>query len=149
MAIYKYALLTEIENNNYEVFHTIRLSDVDAPSLIRINKFEELISEGKEIIGMNVTDILNVKFGSVWNGSEFINEPGFIQREPSERPVASHAILSDNTVVFILGFEKDSLLDNKFKAAFSGKIMIKNITDYPNSILGWIWNGTELLNPIV
>lgn len=145
MAIIKYAFLTECQDGTYEVFHLVRLLDDTEFGLSRISRFETALTENKQIIMMDVSNFENAAYNASWDGSQFTIGSAPPVQDNSE--VSRYALLYDNVIFFILGFDKGSITDEKFKAAISQNTMVINATEYSDSIFGWIWNGTELYNP--
>lgn len=145
MSVKKFAILTECPDGTYEIFHIVRLLSDSEFGISRISRFETALNENKEVVGMNVSSYLNAKYNAIWDGVQFISDQPPAEQDSHE--VSRYAFMYDNTVFFMLGFDKNSITDQKFEAAMSQNIIVKDVTEYPDSILGWIWNGVELVDP--
>jgi|688.fasta_scaffold19046_2 hypothetical protein len=157
MTVHKYAMLVEIDNNNYEVFHVIRLSDSTPEALARINRIDEVLDSGETIVGQPANEKPGLLIGSTWDGlnftlpnpipEEFIGTDGEAGVRYSsangESMLSGYTLLSNNKVFYMMAPIKGSILDEKFAAAFSGNVTLKKIDEDASVTVGYIWDGTN------
>lgn len=156
MTVHKYALLTKIDNENYEVFHIVRFLDEDQESIERILRISKAIEPENFISGLDATGKSNLLIGSTWDGINFtlpeIRNPKslgtpfengitHIHEDGSEH--STYALLSNNVVFLMIMPLKQDPVNSKFTAAFSNDILVKKIEESQIVSIGYIWDGTE------
>lgn len=147
----KYALATEIEDNSnlFEIFDII-IVDGDSD----ISKRWKPAASTLRAVAMDVTNYDNVAYNSIWDGTKFtlpdnhsnIGSDIFDVWSRNEGSI-NHALMLDNKVFGKIVQHLDSLQYNKYKAAFSNKVVVIDVTDMKSFGLGYIWNGSEVLPP--
>ncbi len=157
MTVHKYAMLVEIDNNNYEVFHVIRVSDETPESLERVSRIDEALNSGYTIVGQAANEKPGLLIGSTWDGlnftlpnpipEEFIGTEGESGVRYSSIDgtsiLSGYTLLCNNKVFFMMAPIKGSILDEKFEAAFSGNVTLKKIDQDASVTVGYIWDGTN------
>ena len=157
MTVHKYAMLVEIDNNNYEVFHVARISDLTAEDLERVNRLDDAIASGDIISGVAANQKPGLLMGSTWDGLNFTLPdpiPENIMGTDSESGVkyfsadgtdeiCGYVLLRNNKVFFMMAHAKDSITNHKFEAAFSGNVTMKKIDQDASVTVGYIWDGTN------
>lgn len=159
MTVYKYAFLTEIDNNQYEVFHIERLLD-DESNIERINRIEEALSSGENISGIAANGKPGVLLNSTWDGTNFtlpnpiperaINagfENGILYKTNNDVDISAYVFLRNNKVFFMFAPLKDSLIDIKMQAAFENNVTVRKIDNDALVTLGYIWDGNNFNPP--
>ena len=144
MSFRKYAIGVEVDNNgSYEVFDVIMLPFNDDEFFHRWNN--GMSSGSAKVIYVSgvssiyVNDIYeNGVFSRGENsGKEIIISPG---RD-------TFAFLSNNAVFGSMSFESGSFGAQKYMAASSENMMAFDITNLPDVNLGYVWNGSEFIQP--
>lgn len=156
MTVHKYAMLVEIDNDNYEVFHVIRVSDDTPESLDRISRIDSAISSENTVFGLAANEKPGLLMGSTWDGTNFIlpdplpeqvvgtdSESGVKYSGTNGDRLSGYVLLSNNKVFYMVAPIKGTMLDEKFEAAFSGNVKLKKIDQDASVTVGYIWDGTN------
>lgn len=159
MTVYKYAVLTQINDNQYEVCHIQRILD-EADNLERINRIENALSSGENISGVAANRKPGLLLGSTWDGIQFTLPnpmPEIFAGTPLENGItyvtndnedfSAYAFLKSNEVFWMLAPLKGSLLDIKLEAAFENNVTLKKIDNDAIVTLGYIWDGNNFNPP--
>jgi hypothetical protein len=159
MTVYKYAVLTQIDDNQYEVCHIQRIID-EVDNLERINRIEEALLSGENISGVSANGRTGLLLGSTWDGTQFFLpnpmpenfigtaiENGIAYTNNNNENFSAYAFLKGNKVFWILAPLKESLLDIKLEAAFENNVTLKKIDDNAIVTLGYIWDGNNFNPP--
>jgi hypothetical protein len=160
MTIHKYAFMTKIAENTHEVFFIIRLDDSDQQQSSVVSRFDEALSSGQLISGINATGKTSLLRGSIWNGSEFTLPASPRADLPVELsngqptidsdglPISAYALLKANEVFYISMTQSNSPQSIKFDAAFTNDVSFRKIEESDGIVsLGMIWNGSSWSSP--
>lgn len=160
MTIHKYALLTKTSENTQEVFFILRLDDSDETQSNVISRYDEALSSGQTISGINATGKNSLLRGSTWNGTEFSLPPSPRPDLPIEHangkpivdseglPISSYAMLKGNEVFYIFSTKSESPQSMKLDAAFSNDVSFRKIQENDGIVsLGMIWDGSSWSSP--
>jgi len=161
MAINRYALLTEIANGQYEVFHIVRVIDDEPDSLDRFNRIENALNSGGVISGLAANERPGLLMESTWDGVNFTLPdpiPEYLIGTPFENGTtyksidnllsfSAYVLLCDNKVFYMIGPAKGDYVDQKFEAAFSNPVTMKKIDQNSTVTIGYIWDGTTFNPP--
>lgn len=161
MTVHKYAMLVEIDNSNYEVFHVIRISDNTPDYLEKVSRIDAALASGDTIVGQAANEKPGLLMGSTWDGLNF-TLPNPIPEEfigtdsesgvryssiDGSQMISGYTLLCNNKVFFMIAPLKGSILDEKFTAAFSGNVTLKKIDEDASVTVGYIWDGTNFNLP--
>lgn len=143
-----FAVQLEEFENIYEVFDISIITDQHPEVLDRWSK--GFSNNDVEVI--NVSNLLpipkTISVGDFWDGTKFISEKPINPIELNENFTA-HAYLDTNKVVFGVHFIKkiNKFYDEKWQAAMTSKVIGIDATDYPDVILGHLWDGIKFYPP--
>jgi hypothetical protein len=137
MEIAKFAFLTQIEENLYEVFHVLPF-EINSDTYARWkNGFS-----GPDVVCMDAGALEEITLGDVWDGASFTGGSG-THVNFNDQDV--FVFLSEGKVFAHMSIETGSELCNKFHAAHSNKVIGLDITDNPYVDLGYTWD-TEIFH---
>lgn len=159
MTVYKYAVLTQIDNNQYEVCHIQRILD-EPENLERINRIESALTSGENISGVAANGKTGLLLGSAWDGTQFTlpnpipeifvgtpSENGITYTTNNNETFSAYVFLKNNEVFWMLLPIQGSLLDKKMEAAFENNITLKKIDNDAIVTIGYIWDGNNFNPP--
>lgn len=144
-----FAVKLEETKNIYEVFDIMIITD-EHPD--RLDKW----SKGFANNDVKVIDVSSlsprpktINNGSFWNGKEFISKDNINEVEISDN-FTLHAYLdSDNTVFALHAIKKiDQFYNEKWQAALTSEVVGIDATNYPEVILGHLWDGNNFYPPL-
>lgn len=151
MTLRKYAFITQTEQNVWEAFHIERVDSDATPIIAQL--WDDAISSGEVISGVNATDLPNVAHNSSWDGTAFtLPDPfpnhwklpnGIPFQNPNGAPISSFVLCRNNKVFFITSMNKSSYFSDKWTAAFSNPVSAVEIQDGQIVTLGQIWDGSN------
>lgn len=137
MNIAKFAFLTQVDENLYEVFDAFPL-DIDSTSYSRWkNGFSNT-----DVVCMDAGSLTSITLGSIWDGISFIGGDGLTSTFENQD---IFVFLAESKVFAAIGLETGSELCNKYHAAFSNKVIGLDISDNPYVELGYTWD-TEIFH---
>lgn len=155
MTLKKYAFITQVDQNIWEVFHIERVDNDATPIIGQL--WEDAMSSGESISGVNATGLSNVAHKSYWNGSSFtLPDPfpnhwkmpnGIPTENPNGDPISSFVLCRDNKVFFITSIKQGSYHADKWTAAFSNSVSAVEIQDGQIVTLGQTWDGSNWITP--
>jgi len=151
MPIKKYAFITKIEENSWEVFHIERVDTEATPIVAEL--WLDAFSSGETITGVNATGKINVAHKSTWDGSNFtLPDPfpnhwkmpaGIPLENPDGTPIASFVLCRNNKVFHITSSIATSFYSQKFTAAFDNDVSCVEVQDGEVVALGQLWDGSN------
>lgn len=152
----RYALLTQIDTNTYEVFDIFIPAD-GSPSALRISEalLDNKVKSSKDTSGMN-----NVALNSIWNGAEFVLPESMAEDWPKQEQyangfpsfiddmeMATFSLMSDDRIFFMNILPTNSIFYDKYKAAFSNNVIMLQTPEDIYISPGYVWDGTNWIEP--
>lgn len=146
--MYRYALATKLNDNNYEVFRVVNIPEDAVELSTRVNN---AFNSGNPIIAMKTSQYEdNARIGSVWDGSSFSGGQELVRPEDviiDWSITDTFSFLCDNVIFFQFMNQKNSLGNDIFNAAFSQEVILLKLEEDQLVSLGDIWNGTTFTSP--
>jgi hypothetical protein len=117
-----YALATKIEEELYEIFHTVH---VEQDSKFDV-KYKEATLAGA--VGIKPIESSGISIGSIYQEGTFLpNEEGSNIDVSDNKTL--YVFISDNKVFSAAKIDKDSFTDRKYTAAFGNDVIVIDVSD--------------------
>lgn len=143
-----FAVKLEEFENIYEVFDIFFVTE----------QYPDFLKRWSEGFSNNDVEVINVSslnptpktfdVGSIWDGTKFIPKITINRIEVHENFI-SYAFLNTDKVVFGAHLIKkvDEFYIQKWQAAMTSKVIGLDATDFPEVILGYLWDGNNFYPP--
>lgn len=139
-----FAVKLEEFENIYEVFDIFFVTEQHPEPMKRWS--EGFANNDVEVIDISRLDpsLKTFDVGSFWNGSSFVPKITLNRIEINEN-FTSYVFLDTNKVSFgaHLIKKEHEFYNQKWQAAMTSKVIGLDATDYPEVVLGYLWDGNS------